>query len=470
MSHCITLKETDLGYSHFVSVCDKSESDDIIRLIRNNNGGICLSSNYSIADRVILFVSNIPWLSDFECISSYKQKIEFQQNDAVMVFLETLNKGFGNTFSLDRLPKVKSGSDYLKCRNVTTYLTLASTVNPSSFTAKYCNQKNLIVMKEGLVNKFPEIKREFYDCLMEKDDGVLKKFHDEINVQVDKILQTASVPESIYDVIKARILEFVNINALENSYPLDALKCYLYTLSGSDKEKESLNQVPGEPFALKMNERLALLNISMNNDSGVLDNLLRDVFLLNDELKLKSSEDKNLLCSGIYAYLAKQFYEGLIRNSIDEVKVERGGAEHLVPLSVPVTSYGLQESLSDTSSIDSFFSSVCSEDDNTEVISWADSDYFPPPPTPEELKLFQGDLSDIDDFPPPPTPEELKFFQGDLSDIDDFPPPPTAEELRLYQDGSSRSDEVDSLYGSASDESNSDNDVYLTGSETAKLL
>ncbi|WP_196906289.1 hypothetical protein [Candidatus Symbiopectobacterium sp. 'North America'] len=109
MPHCITFKEVDLSYSHFVSVCDKSESDDVIRLIRNNKGEVCLSSNYSIAEHAILFVSKIPWLSDFKCISNYKQEIEFQQHDAVIAFLETLNKGFGNTFSLDRLPEVKSG-------------------------------------------------------------------------------------------------------------------------------------------------------------------------------------------------------------------------------------------------------------------------------------------------------------------------------------------------------------------------
>ncbi|WP_196906291.1 hypothetical protein [Candidatus Symbiopectobacterium sp. 'North America'] len=115
---------------------------------------------------------------------------------------------------------------------------------------------------------------------------------------------------------------------------------------------------------MKMNERLALLNISIGDDSCALDNLLCDVFLLNDKLKLKSSEDKNLLCSGMYAYLAKQFYDGLIRDSIDKANLERGHSEHLAPLSVPVTPYGLPESLSDTLSIDSFFSSVCSEDDD----------------------------------------------------------------------------------------------------------
>ncbi|MBG6241770.1 MAG: hypothetical protein EKE20_07520 [Candidatus Symbiopectobacterium sp. Dall1.0] len=184
-------------------------------------------------------------------------------------------------------------------------------------------------MKEGLAQGFPEIKREFYDFLSGKDDSVLKKFYDEINYQVNEILQANRVPGSIYNAIKARMLEFLNINALGNNYSLDALKCHLYTLSGSDKEKESLNQVPGKPFALKMDERLALLNISMDNDSSALDNLLCDVFLLNDKLKLKSSEDKNLLCSGMYAYLAKEFYDGLIRDSIDKANLERGHSEPL---------------------------------------------------------------------------------------------------------------------------------------------
>lgn len=109
MPHYITFKEVDLSYSHFVSVRDKSESNDVIRLIKNNKGKVCLSSNYSIAERAILFVSKIPWLSDFKCISNYKQEIKFQQHDAVIAFLETLNKGFDNTFSLDCLPEVKSG-------------------------------------------------------------------------------------------------------------------------------------------------------------------------------------------------------------------------------------------------------------------------------------------------------------------------------------------------------------------------
>lgn len=435
MPHSITFKDVDLSYSHFVSVCDKSDSNDIIRLIRNNKGKgeACLSSNYSIADRAILFFSKIPWLSDFKCISNYKQEIEFQQHDAVTAFLETLNKGFGNTFLLDRLPEGKSGGEYLKCKNIIKYLTLASKVNPSSFTAKYYNQKNLITMKVVLTQAFPEIKREFYDFLSGKDDRVLKKFHDEINYQVNEILQANRVPGNIYNDIKARMLEFLNVNALGNNYSLDTLKCYLHTLSGSDKEKEILNQLPGKPFALKMNERLALLNISMGNDSSALDNLLCDVFLFNDKLKLKSSEDKNLLCSGIYAYLAKEFYDGYIRDSIEKASIKRGDAEHRVPLSAPVTTYGLLESLSDTSSVDSFFSSVCSEDDDTEVISLADGDDLPPPP------------------------EELKLIQDDLSDIDDFPPLPTAEELRLYQQKSSDPHEVDSLYGSASDESRGDN-------------
>ncbi|MGL9734947.1 MAG: hypothetical protein ACR5LF_02040 [Symbiopectobacterium sp.] len=130
----------------------------------------------------------------------------------------------------------------------------------------------------------------------------------------------------------------------------------MYTLSGSNKEKEGLNPVPEKPFALKMNERLDILNISMGDDSCALDNLLCDVFLLNlnEKLKLKSSEDKNLLCSGMYAYLAKLLYDGLIRDSIDKANLELGHSEHLAPLSVPVTPYGLPESLSDTLSIDIF--------------------------------------------------------------------------------------------------------------------
>ncbi|MGL9722107.1 hypothetical protein [Symbiopectobacterium sp.] len=79
-------------------------------------------------------------------------------------------------------------------------------------------------------------------------------------------------------------------------------------------------------------------------------------------------------------------------------------------------------------------------------------------------------MADSDYFPPAPTPEELELSLGDLSDIDDFPPPPTAEELSLYQEASSEPYEIDSLYGSASDESSSDNEVYLTGRETARLL
>ncbi|MBG6244377.1 hypothetical protein CS369_05230 [Candidatus Symbiopectobacterium sp. 'North America'] len=92
-------------------------------------------------------------------------------------------------------------------------------------------------MKEGLVHNFPEINREFYDFLSGKDDGVLKKSHDEINHQVNEILQANRVPGNIYNAIKARMLEFLNINALGNNYSLDALKCYFYTLSGSNKKK-----------------------------------------------------------------------------------------------------------------------------------------------------------------------------------------------------------------------------------------
>ncbi|MGL9734948.1 MAG: hypothetical protein ACR5LF_02045 [Symbiopectobacterium sp.] len=47
-------------------------------------------------------------------------------------------------------------------------------------------------------------------------------------------------------------------------------------------------------------------------------------------------------------------------------------------------------------------------------------------------------MADSDYFPPAPTPEELELLQGDLSDVDDFPPLPTAEELSLYQEGSIR--------------------------------